>query len=251
MIDIHCHIIPKIDDGSNSVEESYKMLESAKKAGFTDVIATSHYVENYYEVDAIKRQAVVQALNKTIKEKELDIKLHTGSEIYVTLDLVELINKKKASTLANSRYVLFELPMNDKIKYLDEVIFKIKASGLIPVIAHPERYSYVQKDPNMIGELIKEGVLFQANFASISGYYGKTAKRTLKKLLKANMIHFLASDSHNSQKYDKIGENIKELRKIITEEKIKELTLINQKHILENTEIQIEEPKVIKKVLFR
>lgn len=77
MIDVHAHIIPKIDDGSTSFEESYKMLERAKKAGFTDIIATSHYMEKYYEVDSIKRHAVVEAMNKVIKERGLDIKIHT------------------------------------------------------------------------------------------------------------------------------------------------------------------------------
>lgn len=136
------------------------------------------------------------------------------------------------------------------VNYLSEVIFEIKASGLIPVIAHPERYSYVQNNPNLVGELIKNDVLFQANFASISGYYGEKAKKTLIKLLKANMIHFLGSDSHKSEKYDKIEDNIKELEKIVSKEKIEELTTINAKHILENTKIKIEEPKRIKKGLF-
>lgn len=251
MIDIHSHIIPKIDDGSKSFEESYKMFEKADVAGFTDIIATSHYVEKYYEIDVIKRHAIVEAMNKVISEKGLNIKVHSGSEIYVTPNIVNLIEEKKASTLANSKYILFELPMNNMINYLDEVIFKIKASGLIPVIAHPERYSYIQKNPNFVGELIKQGVLFQGNFASISGYYGVAAKKTLIKLLKANMIHFLGSDSHNSEKYGKIADNIKDLEKIISKEKLEELTLINPKHILENTEIKIEEPTCIKKGLFR
>lgn len=160
------------------------------------------------------------------------------------------MEQNKASTLANSRYVLFELPMDHMVNYLEEVIFEIKASGLIPVIAHPERYRYIQQNPNFVGDLIKKGVLFQANFASIGGYYGKKAKQTLVKLLKANMIHFLGSDAHQIEKYDIIEENIKELQKVITKEKIEELTMINPKHILENTEIQIEEPRTIKKGLF-
>jgi protein-tyrosine phosphatase len=77
MIDVHSHIIPKIDDGSSSFDESYKMLEKAEKAGFTDIIATSHYIEEYYEVDSIKRHSVVEAMNIVIKEKGLNIKIHT------------------------------------------------------------------------------------------------------------------------------------------------------------------------------
>ena len=246
MIDIHSHIIPKIDDGSSSFEESYEMFGKAVEAGFTDIIATSHYIEEYYETDSIKRHAVVEAMNKVIKENSLGVKLHTGSEIYITPNIVKLIKEKKASTLADSRYVLFELPMNSVVNYLRDVIFEIKANGLIPVIAHPERYSYVQKEPNLVVELVKNGVLFQANFASISGYYGGKAKKTLIKLLKANAIHFLGSDSHNSKKYENISEDIKKIEKIIPHSKLVELTLINPKNILESKEINIEEVKPIK-----
>jgi protein-tyrosine phosphatase len=136
------------------------------------------------------------------------------------------------------------------INYLDNVIFEIKSSGLTPVIAHPERYSYVQENPNFVYNLIKNGVLFQANFASITGYYGKSAKKTLIKLLKANMIHFLGSDSHNNKKYDNINECIKVLEKIISKEKLEELTTINPRHILDDEQIKIEEPKLIKRGLF-
>lgn len=246
MIDVHSHIIPKIDDGSSSFEESYEMLKKGAEAGFTDIIATSHYIEEYYETDSIKRHAVVEAMNKVIKENSLGVKLHTGSEIYITPNIVKLIKEKKASTLADGRYVLFELPMNSVVNYLSDVIFEIKANGLIPVIAHPERYSYVQKEPNLVVELVKNGVLFQANFASISGYYGGKAKKTLIKLLKANAIHFLGSDSHNSKKYENISEDIKKIEKIIPHSKLEELTLINPKNILENKEINIEEVKPIK-----
>lgn len=250
MIDVHSHIIPSIDDGSSSFEESYKMIEKAKEAGFTDIIATSHYIEEYYEVDSLKRHSVVEAMNKVIQEKGLNIKIHTGSEIFVTQDIVKLIKEKKATTLADSKYILFELPMNSMINYLDNVIFEIKSNGLIPVIAHPERYSYVQNDPNFVYNLIKNGVLFQANYASITGYYGKSAKKVLTKMLKADMIHFLGSDSHNSKKYDNINESIKILEKIITKEKLEKLTTVNPRHILNNEPIQIEEPKMIRKGLF-
>jgi protein-tyrosine phosphatase len=250
MIDVHSHIIPKIDDGSSSFEESYRMIEQAEKAGFTDIIATSHYVEDYYEVDSIKRHSIVEAMNKVVHEKGLNIQIHTGSEIFVTQNIVELIKDKKATTLADSKYVLFELPRNSKINYLDNVIFEIKSNGLIPVIAHPERYSYVQSNPNFVYDLIKNGVLFQANYASITGYYGQNTKRTLKKLLKANMIHFLGSDSHNDKKYDNIEECIKVLKKIISKDKLEELTTINPRHILNDEQIKIEEPKKIKRGIF-
>ncbi len=250
MIDIHTHIIPNIDDGAKTVEETYAMLEKAQKMGFTDIIATSHYMENQYEVEQVKRQAVVEALNRVTLEKGLDIKIHNGSEIYVNPNLVTLIKEKKASTLSGSRYVLFELPMNSKVNYLEQLIFEIQANGLVPIIAHPERYQYVQENPNFVVNLITKGVLFQANFASIGGYYGKRAKKTLIRLLKANAIHFLAVDAHNHEKYDIIQEQIQKLKKIISKEQLEQLTTVNPNHILKNLKLQTEQPKRIKKGLF-
>lgn len=248
MIDVHSHIIPKIDDGAKSFEESYAMFLEAKEAGFTDIIATSHYMEKCYEVDMIKRNAWIQAMNKVLQEKNIQLKLHVGNEIYITQNIISLIKDKKASTLANSKYVLFELPMNNNVKYVKEMIFEIKSFRMIPVIAHPERYSYVQKNPNMLIELIEKGALFQANYGSIIGIYGKHAKNTVKKLLQSNMIHFLGTDCHKKQEiYKQMDRIMLELRKVITNEKIEELTSINPKHILENTEVKPPIPNKIKR----
>ena len=247
MVDIHTHVIPNIDDGSRSFEESYIMLEQASEAGFTDVISTSHYLEGHYEADDKERNTWIQSMNKVLKENNVKLKLHIGSEIYISQNLIKLIKQKKASTLANSKYVLFELPMNNNIKYLNEMIFEIKALGMIPVIAHPERYSYVQEDPNMLINLIQQGALFQANYGSIIERYGKQAQKTVKKLLKANMIHFFGTDSHKKNGiYSKMNEIMIELGKILDKEKIEELTTINPNHILKNEEIQIVEPNKIK-----
>lgn len=251
MIDVHSHIIPKIDDGSQSFEDSYTMFLEASKAGFTDIISTSHYMEDYYEVDSIKRCAWIVAMNKILKEHNVNLNLYCGNEIYITQNLVKLIKEKKASTLADSKYVLFELPMNNNIVYLNEIIFEIKSSGLIPIIAHPERYTYVQKNPNMLMELVKQGVLFQGNFASIIGKYGNNAKDTIKKLLKANMIHFLGTDCHKSNDvYIKMNDIIQELKKILGDEKLEELTETNPRHIIKNEEFNILEPIKIKTGFF-
>ncbi len=251
MIDVHSHIIPKIDDGSTCFEESYSMFLEAVKAGFTDIISTSHYIEDYYETDSIKRNAWIEAMNKVLKENKINLNLYCGNEIYITQNLIKLIKEKKASTLANSKYVLFELPMNNNVMYLNEIVFEIKSLGMIPVIAHPERYAFVQANPNILLKLIKQGVLFQGNFASIIGKYGNNAKNTIKKLLKANMIHFLGTDSHKKNDiYANMDNIIKELEKVLGEAKLKELTTINPGYIIKNEEFEIQDPLEIKMVFF-
>lgn len=251
MIDVHSHIIPGIDDGAINFDESYSMFVEANKAGFTDIISTSHYIEGHYEEDSIKRHAWIKAMNKILINNNMELNLHCGSEIYITQNLIKLIKDKKASTLADSKYVLFELPMNNNIKYLNEIIFEIKSLGMIPVIAHPERYSYIQENPNLAITLISQGALFQGNYASVIGYYGKHAKRTLIKLLKANAIHFLGTDCHKMNDiYTKMDEIIKKLEKTIGKDKLEELSTINPKHILKNEDIKIIMPSKIKTGFF-
>lgn len=252
MIDIHSHIIPKIDDGVATFEDAYTMFLEAHEAGFTDIIATSHYIEDYYEADSIKRHAWIEAMNKVLKENKIDLKLHCGNEIYITQNLLKLIKEKKASTLADSKYVLFELPMNSNVKYLNEMIFEIKAIGMVPIIAHPERYTYVQENPNILLQLIEQGALFQGNYASIIGYYGNHAKNTIKKLLKANMIHFLGSDCHKKNDiYSKMNEIVIELEKIVGTAKFEELSNLNPSRILKNEEIEITTPSKVKRGFFK
>lgn len=252
MIDIHSHIIPQIDDGARDLAETYEMIKEASLFGFTDIISTSHYIEDYYEEDSTKRHEFICTTNQLIKEKQIDIQLHCGSEIYITQNLINLIKENKASTLADSKYVLFELPMNNNVKYLNDIIFEIKSFGMLPIIAHPERYAYVQEDPNILVQLIEQGALFQGNYGSIIGKYGSYAKQTMKKLLKANMIHFLGTDCHRKNDiYSKMKEIIIELEKTINKEEIEKLSTLNPSYILKNEEIEIKEPTKIKSGFFK
>ena len=100
MIDIHTHIIPGIDDGSKSVEETFKLIKEAKEAGFDEIISTSHYMEKYYEADEEERKVWISSIGKALERQGIDIKLHLGSEIYLSDNIISLINEHKASTIA-------------------------------------------------------------------------------------------------------------------------------------------------------
>lgn len=232
MIDFHSHILPQIDDGSKSFEETIRMLEEARDVGFQKIISTSHYMEKYYEVDEEQRFQLLKQINFQ------DIELYLGSEIYVTNEIVQLLNDKKASTINNSRYVLYELPMHSKNMNDKEIIYRLVENGYIPIIAHPERYSYVQEDIEYVDELAEMGALFQSNYGSIIGMYGEKAKKTVKKLLKQNLIHFLGSDVHRAEQiYPKIPKIMKKLSKIVSQEKLEELTTLNAQKVLNDEEI--------------
>ena len=159
MIDFHTHIIPNIDDGSRSVEETFNLIKEAKEAGFEEIILTSHYIENYYETDTPERDVWVKAISDTLKTKGIDTNLYIGNEIYLSENIMNLLINGKASTINNTSYVLFEMPLNAEPMNLYDVIYSLQENKLVPVLAHPERYSFVQKEPELIYDLIQKGVL--------------------------------------------------------------------------------------------
>lgn len=161
MIDFHTHIIPNIDDGSRSIEETFNLIQEAQNAGFDKIISTSHFKENFYEVPCSERKAWVDALSQGISEKNMNVKLYLGNEIYFSSNIIDLIKENKACSINNTKYVLFELPLHSDIPLnLNEIIYELMENKFIPILAHPERYSFVQKSPNFVYNLIQKGVRY-------------------------------------------------------------------------------------------
>ncbi len=246
MIDFHTHILPNIDNGSQSIEETFKLLEEAKKAGFKGVIFTSHYKEGYYETETAEREVWMKAITTNLKIKETNMDLYLASEIYISDNIMNLLEEAKASTINNSCYVLFEMPRDNEPDNLYNVIYNLQKNKLIPVLAHPERYHFVQKEPNLIYDLIQSGCLMQANYGSVIGMHGKKAQILVKKFLENGYIHFLGSDVHRKNSiYPQIPEILKIIEEIVGTEKLEQLTNVNPKLALANKKITIEEPNQV------
>lgn len=251
MIDIHCHLLNGVDDGSRDVIESLTSLKLAEEAGFTDIILTPHYIKGYYENDYETIKPQVKQLQNELYENNVLIKLHHGNEVYISDDIGDLIKNGVVSKLGTSKYLLFELPQKAKMLNLENLVEDIKAAGCIPVLAHPERYVFVQKNPNELIPLIQRGVLMQSNYGSIIGQYGKEAQKTIGKMLSNNLVHFLGTDTHRSGYiYGHFYKVEREFLRYVDEKKMLELTTINPKKILEYEPIEIEEPIVVKRKLF-
>lgn len=247
MIDFHTHILPNIDDGSKSIEETFNLIEEAEKVGFEGIILTSHYIENYYETDEPEREVWLNAIIENLKVKGIKTDLYLANEIYLSENIMSLLEEGKASTINNSCYVLFEMPLNNEPLNLYNVIYSLQENKLIPVLAHPERYSFVQKEPELIYDLIQKGCLMQANYGSILGQYGKKAQFIVTKFLQNNLIHFLGSDVHRQNTiYPRIPEALQMIEDIIGQEKLEKLTDINPKLVLANKKIDIEYPYEVK-----
>lgn len=249
MIDFHSHIIPGVDDGSKSIEETINLLIEAKNAGFASIVSTSHFMEEYYEVNVSERRVWINAIQDVLRQKGIDISLYLGNEIYITPNIINLLETGKATTINGTNYILFELPLSTEKEPMNlyDIVYEMQEKKLIPILAHPERYVCVHKNPEIIYDLIQKGVLMQANYGSIIGQYGEKTQIMVQKLFTHNMIHFLGTDVHKQNTiYPKIPVALKQIGELIGNEKLEEITTINPELVLQNKKIDYADPKPIK-----
>ena len=198
MTDIHSHIMFGVDDGSSSIEESLNLLRELKSVGFDNVILTPHYINgDTYSVPNDEKIRRLNILREEVRKNHIDINLYLGNEIFISKNMIHDIEVGNACTLNHSKYFLFEIPFHNKINYLIDFVYEIKHKGYIPILAHPERYTYFQDNYSLVDDLKEEGVLFQCNYASILGYYGKDAEKLMKYMLKHRYVDYLGTDIHH------------------------------------------------------
>jgi len=201
MTDVHSHILFNVDDGSSSIEESIELLMKLKKIGFNNIILTPHYIENTeYNCENVEKLEKLNLLKQEIRNKKIDINIYLGNEIFINNNIVNNIENNKIYSMNNGKYLLIELPFHNQILNLEDTLYELIYQGYKIIIAHPERYSYFQENYELVDSLKEEGVLFQANYASILGYYGKPAMNLLKYMLKNKYIDFLGTDIHHIHK---------------------------------------------------
>lgn len=195
MIDIHCHIIPEIDDGPKGIDSSLEMARNAVEQGITTIVATPH-CNRRYDTDKISINDKVTLLNSKLVENHIPLKIIPGQEIRLAGGIVDGLNSEELQPLGDSKYILLELPSRSVPCFTDKLIYNLLSEGYIPVIAHPERNEQIMKDPNILYKFVNEGALAQLTAGSISGVFGKKLKKLSEDLIDANLIHFVASDAH-------------------------------------------------------
>jgi len=198
MVDIHCHILPGVDDGARSIEDSLAMLKNAREAGVEIVIATPHFFRGVYEIEFAEREQMIAELQKVANENGIDIQIRPGVEYYLSPDICDNISKLAEFTLNNNgRYILVELPRQGIPPYVGNVLSDLEAHGLTPIIAHPERNIIIGRNPNILFDLVLRGCIAQLNVGSILGLYGRTSQKTAQVLLTNRLLHLVASDMHS------------------------------------------------------
>src|SRR5215469_7899551 len=200
MIDIHLHILPGVDDGPETLQEALALAKVLVEDGIHSAVATPHFNDQFPQRSAAEIRERVHDLQQALDHHQIPLRLFAGHEVLIKPGLIEDIQAGRLATLNGSRYLLLELWNSTWLPETERVIFELQAFGIIPVIAHPERYRAIQKDPARLTALVRQGALAQLTASSLVGMQGNTARRTAEDLLKRGLIHCIASDAHGLQK---------------------------------------------------
>lgn len=198
-IDIHCHVLPKLDDGSASLQESIKMLKQAYRQGIQAVVATPHYSHQFMEespgtiINLCKRLEL-----KARTEVSPDFRIYPGQEIYYSQETSEKLRRNQLLTMGESTYILIEFMPNVPYSLVYRAVRELTEKGYCPILAHIERYG-VLREKGRVEELIKAGAYMQMNYRRIGGEWYDETTRWCRKMLKSERIHFLATDMHNTK----------------------------------------------------
>jgi protein-tyrosine phosphatase len=254
MIDIHCHILPNVDDGSKSLEESIEMAKIAQSEGIKKIVNTSHYHPDFKYKKGKELSEVLNEFNKILKNEGINVDVILGNELYFTEDLIENFENLEFHSMNKSRYVLIEFSPNNFPKNLADIVYEIKLRKYIPILAHVERYPKIQENPNIIYDCINEGALIQVNASSVIGKNGSEAEKISRILLDHNMVHFVATDAHSStRRRPLIRDAYNHISKLYGEDTSKKLFMENQEIILDDKDLYITDPEkyIEKKNIFK
>jgi protein-tyrosine phosphatase len=196
VVDIHCHILPGLDDGSPDMPTSVAMARLAAVAGISTVIGTPHWIEDEHETDPAQVRQTARDLQAELSSRAIPLSVLPGNEAFICPDLPDRVKQGDVLTLADrGTHLLLELPYEDLPTYVDDVIFRLQLQGLIPVLAHVERYAYVRSDWHVLDRWVQRGCLAQVNASSLDRARGDDLAQDL---MDRGLVACTATDAHNA-----------------------------------------------------
>lgn len=199
-IDIHCHVLPHVDDGAESVEMALLMLRTAAEEGIEKIIITPHQKADRRCVTPEGILHRMEELQELAGKEHIPVQLYPGNEIFYRHGLAELLEQGKIRTLADSRYVLIEFFPGEDYSYIRDALGRVASFGFWPVLAHVERYvNVISRVDGMMRLKEDTGCYFQMNAASVTGGYGFAVKKLARKLLREELVDFIATDAHRNE----------------------------------------------------
>jgi protein-tyrosine phosphatase len=197
MIDVHSHILPALDDGAKTAEESAAMLALSAADGVTDIVATPHANARY----SYDRLAIEQMLDTVRGACPPGLTVHCGCDFHLNLENIrDAVKNPWRYVIDETPYILVELPDFFNVSAMDRILSEVVAAGLIPVITHPERHPILQSKPELLNPWVERDCRIQVTAQSILGDFGRTARQAAAGLLNSRLVHFIASDAHDTQR---------------------------------------------------
>lgn len=240
MIDLHSHILPELDDGSQSLEESLAMARMAVQSGVTVMVATPHCMDDR----AQQVYAAWRLLREALRDTEIPLKLYLGMEIFGTADTVRLLRAGRLFPLNGSQYPLIEFSFRSTGEEETQILYQVLRAGYRPLVAHPERYGYVRENPELINLWTKMGCLLQVNRGSLLGRFGPGAQRMAAELVERGFVTAVATDAHSLRVRTPW---MKDIQSLLSQEYspqlARELLLRNPLRILRNEPLPPVEPE--------
>jgi protein-tyrosine phosphatase len=205
-VDIHSHLLPALDDGVASLEEAEKIILRFEKLGYQKLITTPHIMSDAYRNTPAIIDQKLKELKAHLLSKNIAIEIQAAAEYYLDEVLFHMLEDDQSLLTLGKNYLLFETNFLTEPFPLKDFIFKAITKGYKPILAHPERYVYLQNDFTKAQDLLDRGVLFQLNISSLTGYYSKPAQQMAFKLIDRGYVHWLGSDCHHLRHVDLMEE---------------------------------------------
>jgi tyrosine-protein phosphatase YwqE len=194
--DLHSHLLPNLDDGVESFEQSAQIIFTFMELGLTKAITTPHIKSDSYRNSPETILPRLQELRQYLAHHRITFDIHAAAEYYFDEITMDLVSKNAPLLTFGDRYLLFETNTFSEPMMLNDFIFQLKVKGYKPVLAHPERYQYLQNNLERVEDLIDRGTLMQVNSLSLSGHYSRAIQKTANQLVENQLVHFLGSDCH-------------------------------------------------------
>ncbi|WP_312518509.1 CpsB/CapC family capsule biosynthesis tyrosine phosphatase [Anaerospora sp.] len=247
MIDLHSHILPGIDDGAKTIENSIEMARIAIDNGTTVIAATPHVIEGQWLPEWSKIQGLCAELRRELKRENIALTIVPGAEVALNMDILNLIKGPGPYCINGGRYMLVELPATHIPQYTDEFFFTLQARGVSPILAHPERHPEIARNPELIVEWVNKGILMQVNGPSLVGKMGDRAMQTAEVLLNSNLVHFFGSDTHGPKsRTPRLTDALEKSFACIGEDKTRQIFFANPLCIINSEEITLTDVQQIK-----
>lgn len=250
LIDIHCHILPGVDDGAETELDSLQMAEAAVEEGIHTIIATPHHKNGRYENDKQTIKKNVSNFNKLLDQSNLPLTVLAGQETRLNGEMTDDIANGELLPLNETKYVFVEFPTGHIPHYAKRVLFDMQMAAYKPIIVHPERNRTLMKHPNLLYDFVRSGALTQVTAASYVGKFGKNVQKRSHQFMEANLVHFIASDAHNTTtRRFSMKEACQQIERDFGYEE-RRLLIENSQLLVEGKNIHIFEPKKIKPKAF-